>query len=97
MSYQVSLQQQSAHWFNQLSFKQVFKANQLERYETATQGYQWLSAYSRYQTRAFGLDTELWFKADNLLNQQARNHLSYLKDTAPLIGRKFSMGIEIAF
>jgi iron complex outermembrane recepter protein len=97
MSYQISLQQQSAHWFNQLSFKQVFKANQLERYETPTEGYQWLSAYSRYQTRAFGLDTELWFKADNLLNQQARNHLSYLKDSAPLIGRQLSAGIEIAF
>jgi iron complex outermembrane receptor protein len=97
MSYQIALQQQTAHWFNQISLKQVFKARQLEDYETATPDYQWLSLYSRWQTHAFGMNTELWFKADNLLDQQAANHLSYLKDTAPLIGRQLSAGIELRF
>jgi iron complex outermembrane receptor protein len=43
------------------------------------------------------LDTLVFVKATNLLDEVARAHTSPLKDTVPLAGRSFGAGVRIAF
>ena len=45
----------------------------------------------------FGDDTVLFLKVDNLSDQEARVHTSFLKDDAPLPGRGISFGIRGSF
>ncbi len=35
-----------------------------------------------------------WLKGENLTDDVATNHISFLKETAPLAGRAFLMGVE---
>ncbi|MGO2372603.1 MAG: hypothetical protein ACTJIB_18735 [Pseudoalteromonas prydzensis] len=39
----------------------------------------------------------VYLKADNLTDQEARVHSSYLKDEAPLPGRSVSLGVRARF
>jgi len=39
----------------------------------------------------------IYIKGDNLTNQEARVHSSYLKDEAPLSSRLFSIGVGARF
>jgi iron complex outermembrane receptor protein len=42
-------------------------------------------------------ELNLYFKGDNLLNQQGYNHISFLKETAPIAGRQLSLGVKYNF
>lgn len=42
-------------------------------------------------------DTTLYIKATNLLDEEARNHVSFLKDQAPLAGRSVMLGLRSSF
>jgi len=64
---------------------------------TATPAYGWLSAYIEYAYESRYLEEIVFLKGENLTNTQAYNHLSFLKDTAPLPGRQISGGVELHF
>lgn len=84
-------------WQASLTLKRVFVARNLAPNESATDGYSWLSAYLQ---RGWVLDdqnVELWLKGENLLDAPARNHLSVLKDNAPLPGRQIIAGARWRF
>ena len=86
-----------SRWLASASFKRVFKAHDLAPNEESTPGYNWLSAYVQTNWPLGSQALEIWFKAENILDEQAQNHLSVLKDTAPLPGRQLSVGLNWHF
>lgn len=94
MTWLAGLSYEPIHWSAKLHLKQVFKTTELAQNETATDGYQWLSFYTDWQPKSDTGQWKLWLKGENLLNQPASNHLSFLKETAPLMGRQVSFGVS---
>lgn len=65
--------------------------------ETATDGYQVLKLFSSY---SFGSDrtvNTITVRLDNATNQLYRNHLNYLKDLTPEVGRSFRVVYSYKF
>ncbi len=64
--------------------------------ERATPGFNLLNfGLEAPVTTGFGTFKAI-FRASNLLNVEARNHVSFLKEIAPLPGRNLSIGIQAA-
>ena len=82
---------------SKLNYKYVDKSRFTATNETTTPGYGWLSAYIEYLYKNSFMEGTLYLKGENLTNSQAYNHLSFLKDTAPLPGRQITAGLELSF
>jgi len=65
--------------------------------ETKTDGYDWLNASVNYRIPLSGMELTLFAKGENLTDEEARVHSSFLKDQAPRPGRNFRVGIRGAF
>ena len=94
MTWLSSLSYEPNAWSAKFSWKHVFKATELATHETETPGYDWLAVYLDWKPKTEQGQWTLWLKGDNLLNADARNHLSFLKETAPLMGQQFSVGVS---
>ncbi|WMJ09872.1 TonB-dependent receptor [Nitrosomonas sp. sh817] len=68
------------------------------RNETATDSYHLLTASADYQLKA-GKWGDLWLfaKGHNLLNEEIRNSVSFLRNFAPEPGRSFIFGVRATF
>ncbi|MBU2977570.1 TonB-dependent receptor [Alteromonas sp. C1M14] len=71
--------------------------DEIASFETATDGYTMLNASVEYDIAAQGVDWVLFAQADNITDEEARVHTSFLKDYAPLPGRNFSIGVRAVF
>lgn len=80
-----------------LGYKYVDKSRFEAVNETQTPSYGWLSAYLEYAYKTKYVEGIVFVKGENLTNQQAYNHLSFLKETAPLPGMQLSGGLELKF
>ena len=80
-----------------LSYKYVDKSRFEASNETSTPAYSWLSAYIEYAYKSKYLEGSIFVKGENLTDSQAYNHLSFLKETAPLPGRQISAGVTLDF
>lgn len=67
------------------------------RYQSPTAAHTLLAAHIRHNFTLFRLPAEVSCRITNLLDQEARQHTSFLKDVAPLPGRDVRLSIEIAF
>ena len=65
--------------------------------ELPTDGYTMLNASVSYRLPAPGVRLEAFLRGVNLLNEEARNHVSFLKDIAPLGRRSAQLGIRGQF
>jgi iron complex outermembrane receptor protein len=65
--------------------------------ELPTDGYTMLNASVSYRLPASGVRLEAFLRGVNLLNEEARNHVSFLKDIAPLGRRSAQLGIRGQF
>ncbi len=68
-----------------------------EALENATDGYSLLDAHVSYYFDLGEQQLSAYLKADNLTDQDARVHTSFLKDKAPLPGRSLTLGIRGEF
>lgn len=66
-------------------------------FETATDGYTLINASVQYEFASQGVDWVLFARGENLTDEEARVHTSFLKDQAPLPGRNFTMGVRALF
>ncbi len=73
------------------------KQTQTAHGETATPDYLLLNLYASYQLQTKGADWTLFVKGNNLTNELARVHTSFLKDRAPLSGIGIEFGISAEF
>ena len=65
--------------------------------ERPTDGYTMFNAALTYRLPANGLRLEAFLRGINLLNEEARNHVSFLKDIAPLGRRSAQIGLRGQF
>ena len=65
--------------------------------ETETDGYDWIDANISYRMPFDSTEFTLFLKAENLTDEEARVHSSFLKGLAPRPGRNFRVGIRGTF
>ncbi|HUP00089.1 MAG TPA: TonB-dependent receptor [Gemmatimonadota bacterium] len=65
--------------------------------ETPTEGYTTVDATLGYRFFAGGLVHDLILRGANLTDAEARNHVSFLKELAPLPGRDISLAYRLSF
>jgi len=66
-------------------------------YETQTDGYTLLDASVQYEFGGQGVEWIVYAKGNNLTDEEARVHTSFLKDQAPLPGRNLTLGVRALF
>ncbi|MEY4928669.1 MAG: hypothetical protein RL279_408, partial [Pseudomonadota bacterium] len=79
-----------------LNVTQAFKQNRTAENELPTAGYTDVSAMATYKLPS-KLNVELFAKANNLLNQEIREHSSFLKDLSPAGERSVLIGLRADF
>lgn len=94
---ETGLQYDTQNWMARVSWKHVFDSRLLAPNESETAAYDWLSLFVQRSWRRGEQKLALWLKGENLLDSYAQNHLSVLKDTAPLPGRQISAGVSWHF
>lgn len=65
--------------------------------ELPTHGYFRLNASISYTTELAGVASTFYLRANNLTDEEARQHTSFLKDIAPMAGRGLIAGIRAEF
>lgn len=74
-----------------------FKQDKVAEMEQATAGYTLLDASVSYRFDVGMQELTVYLKGQNLTDQQARVHTSFLKDAAPLPGRSLALGVRGRF
>lgn len=93
----VSLRHEHMGFDSRLSFKWVDKSRNVAENETETDGYTILNFSTRYTYALTDGSLEFWLKGQNLTDEVARNHLSFLKESAPLPGRAVIVGVRYQY
>lgn len=84
-------------WRAGLDWQRVFRQDEVAEFETETPGYNLINARLAY---AFNLGTvpmEAYVSGQNLGDNEARVHTSFLRDFSPLPGRNFRFGLRGEF
>lgn len=80
-----------------LEVAQLFRQERNNPAESETPGYTDLKARAAYEIIGGPLPVELFVRGENLLNAKERNHVSFLKDIAPLPGLTLISGLTTRF
>ncbi|NQY38103.1 MAG: TonB-dependent receptor [Alteromonadaceae bacterium] len=88
---------QGNNYAAQLSVTRYFEQDDIAEHETETDGYTMLDANFNYYLDGIGDDLVLFVKANNLTDEEARVHTSFLKNIAPLPARGFEIGMRGSF
>jgi iron complex outermembrane receptor protein len=85
------------HWFGVAEVRRYQRQGRVSEFETPTAGYTMLDASLGYRLFLGRLIADLLVRGTNLTDEEARNHVSFLKDVAPLPGRNVAFGIRTTF
>lgn len=80
-----------------VEYYRMFAQDRVADFETATPGYDMVNATLAYHLPLGGGQAELFLRATNLLDKLALNHVSFVKEAAPLRGRNVVLGLRAAF
>ncbi|MDM9651362.1 TonB-dependent receptor [Pseudomonas wenzhouensis] len=81
----------------QLEFYRVQRQSDSTDYETDTGGYNMLGAGVSYRGNLGRTDYRVYLRGDNLLDSNAREHTSFIKDEVLLPGRNLTLGMRLTF
>ena len=95
--YGASLNYRSQKWEGKIEGQRVSRQNRTAQFETSTEGYTFLNASAGYNFRVGPVFVNLYVRGTNLTNEEARDHLSFLKDALPLAGRSLLVGVRATF
>ncbi len=85
------------HWSGLAEYYHVFKQDKIASDEDETQGYNMVNLGLSYAGQMKERnDYRVYFKANNLLDDQVYSHASFLSNI-PQVGRNFSIGLEFGF
>ena len=84
-------------WSAETSVTRYFEQDNIASNETSTEAYTLLDARVSYDLPLTGYDSNVYLAADNLTDEEARVHTSFLKDQAPLPGRNLKLGFQLSF
>lgn len=82
------------NWRAELSGQHYFEQDKVAPLETTTGSYSLVDAQISY---AFSDTLKIYLKGNNLTDEYARVHASFLKDKAPLPARSYAVGISGSF
>lgn len=85
------------NWDGKLEVSHSFKQSDIASYETETDAYTMVNLAASYYFNIGEQDLTAFVKANNLTDEEARVHSSYLKSTTLLPGRGFTVGIRGSF
>jgi iron complex outermembrane receptor protein len=77
--------------------RRVWDQDRVAQFELPTDGYTMLDVAAGYRFSVGSLEHQLTIQGRNLTNAEARNHVSLLKDVAPLPGRDLSLAYSVRF
>jgi iron complex outermembrane receptor protein len=95
--YGISLNYESEHWLASIEGWRVDAQNRVAEFETTTPGYTFLNASVGYKFKWGRTYNYLYARGTNLLDAEARDHLSFLKEVLPLPGRGVVVGLRTTF
>ena len=75
----------------------VDRARRLAPNETTTDSYTLLGASLGYHFDVGRFACDVFVRGSNLADEEARSHVSFLKDVAPLPGRNATLGLRVSF
>ncbi len=75
----------------------TFGQNHVPENESATDGYTMVNFNTDYDVNIGPTSSVLYFRVTNVLNEEARNHVSFLKERTPLPARSFMVGVRTVF
>ena len=97
MKYGLMLSHEYNNFSTQLSWINHDAQNRISSGELATDSFEMLDFELIYRVN-FGVENlVLFLKGKNLLDEEARDHVSLLKDLAPRVGRNFVLGARYTF
>ena len=70
------------------------KQDNISSFETETDGYTLVDASITYDIPLGDIDLSVYLSGENLTDEEARVHTSFLKDIAPRPGRNFALGVR---
>ena len=88
---------QTSDWDAEIGISHYFDQERVAALETRTDGYTLVDAEVTYTFATYDNDFTIFLKGNNLTNEDARVHSSFLKNQAPLPGRGFSIGVRGMF
>ncbi|MDQ3198876.1 MAG: TonB-dependent receptor [Verrucomicrobiota bacterium] len=97
LRYSASLNYVSSTWSASLEGQRVNRQYRTAQFETSTLGYTFLNASLSRRLRLGRIYLDAYLRGTNLTNEEARDHLSFLKDVLPLEGRSIIVGIRTTF
>lgn len=80
-----------------LEVQHVFAQHETADFETSTDAYTMLNLYLSKEIPAISDSFEVFVRGTNLLSEKARNHVSFIKDVAPMPGASAMAGFRIRF
>jgi iron complex outermembrane receptor protein len=97
LRYSASLNYESEKWNASIEGQRVDAQNRVAPFETTTAGYTFLNASVGYKFRTGPAYNYIYVKGTNLTDEEARDHLSFLKEVLPLAGRGVAVGFRTTF
>jgi iron complex outermembrane receptor protein len=88
---------EQGNWHAELGATHYSKQDKIADFETQTAAYTLVSAAFNYYLSLDDTDLTFYLKANNLTNELAKVHSSFLKDDAPLPARSFVLGAKVSF
>lgn len=88
---------QKANWRAELASHYHFAQNNLAAYERKTKAFNLVSAYIGYAPNFNDVAVNIGLQINNLFDQYAQNHVSYLKEYAPNQGRNIALNLRADF
>jgi iron complex outermembrane receptor protein len=95
--YSASINYESERWIASIEGQRVSRQNRVAEFETATPGYTFLNASIGYKFKVGPTYNYVFVRGTNLLDEEARDHLSFLKEVLPLAGRGVIVGMRTTF
>jgi len=84
-------------WHGMVELYRTGKQDKLADFESETGGYNMLNIGTHYSTRIGGVPTQFYARVNNLLDELAFSHTSFIKNAAPLTGRNLTAGVRVIF
>jgi iron complex outermembrane recepter protein len=97
LRYSASLNYVSPTWAASIEGQRVNRQYRTAPFETETPGYTFLNASLSRRFRWGPTYIDVYLRGTNLTNEEARDHLSFLKEVLPLEGRSIIVGLRTTF
>ncbi len=84
-------------WSAGLNYTHIMKQNDVADLELPTNGYDLLDLNISWLHQGPNVETLFFIKGNNMLDEEIREHASFIKDLAPRPGRSITAGVRLMF